>query len=169
MNRLAKLGLAAALVVGSAGAAIAQDLDVDAGVDVGIDGGTDAGMDLGVDVDTTGAIGADAYNYGTVVSDLRTGAGLSVDRTAFNADSEVRCVTVTSLQGNTDSAAALDQALVASEERIASFRADIASNSDFMSQVEASCAGIAEVSADNILSIRSGAGGEFIVYVDDRA
>ena len=156
--------LAAALLVGGANAAIAQDTNVDAGMDAGA-----TGADTGVDTSTTGSIGASDQNYGSVISSLQSGT--STDLTAFNESSTVNCVSISSLQGDAgNDAAALDNAISQNQSNLSSLQSSIEGNSSLMSQLETSCsASIDDFNVEDVISVESGTDGAFTFYVDDRA
>jgi hypothetical protein len=168
MHTIAKLGLAAALLVGGANAAIAQDADVDAGVDAGASAGAN-GSDTSVDASTTGSIGASDRNYGSVISSVQSET--SADLTAFNESSNVNCVAVSSLQGDaTANAQALDTALTQNQDNLMSLRTSIENNIGLMNELETTCAAsIDDFSVENVIAVETAADGSFIFYVDDRA
>lgn len=175
MHTIAKLGLAAALLVGGANAAIAQ-VDVDAGVSAGATagastGGVDATGNAGTSVDatTTGSIGSSDRNYGSVISSMQSDT--SADLTAFNENSTVNCVAVSSLQGNAGgNAQALDNAISQNQDSLASLRTSIQGNADLMAELETTCAAsIDDFSIEDVVAVEANADGSFIFYVDDRA
>ena len=155
MNRLIKLGLAAALVVGGSAAVVAEDVTAAAGAAAG------AATDTAVDATTTGSIGG---NFDTLLANINAGAsaGASVDFAAITDASAVTFVTVSSLQGN--DGAALDAALQSQTEAMASMHTSIKANAALNAKLEA-----AGYSAEDVLWIETGADGAFTVYVDDRA
>ena len=155
MNTVAKLGLAAALLFGASGIAIAQDAGVSAG----------AGASPSVDVTTTGSLGK---TYGSVVSSMQSNA--SVDLSAFTDTATVNCIGVSSLQGDAAAnASALDNAISQNESKLMTLRTDIQANTALMTKLETSCAGIADFDANKIISVETGADGSWTFYVDDRA
>lgn len=169
MKRIITLGLVSALLVGTAGVAAAQDLNVNGDAELGVEANElNMGVDTGIDASTTGSISPEDQNYGTVVSGLQSGAGTSADITAFSDSSTINCVTVSSLQGNTDNAAALDNAISANEAQLAVLRGQIEGSNDFMSDLQASC-DVPELEANQIVSVRTSADGHYTVYIDDRA
>jgi hypothetical protein len=162
MNKVV-LGLAAVLLLGTA-PVLAQDATAGAKVKAGADVGASA------DATTTGSVNAQA-NYGQLISGLRSNQ--DIDLSAFNAQSTVNCVAVSSLQGNNDAGASLEGAITAGEDRLAELRGDINTTTGLWTKIQASCADVADLgtplTVDNILWIESGADGMFTVYVDDRA
>jgi hypothetical protein len=157
MHTIAKLGLAAALLVGGATVTIAEDAA--AGAKAGVKAGT------AVDATTTGSVGT--QNYGSLISSLQ--AGTTADLTAFNESSTVSCVGVSSLQGGGD-AAALDNALTQNEANVTSLRSSIEGNAELMTKLETTCAAsIPDFTVQDIISVETGADGAFTFYVDDRA
>lgn len=177
MHTIAKFGLAAALLVGGANAAIAQ-VDVDAGVDAGAKAGASAGTGgvdasgkagTSVDASTTGSIGSSDRNYGSVISSMQSDT--SADLTAFNESTTVNCVAVSSLQGNAGgNAQALDNAISQNQDNLASLRTSIQGNADLMAELETTCAAsIDDFSIEDVVAVETNADGSFIFYVDDRA
>jgi hypothetical protein len=169
MHTIAKLGLAAALLVGGANAAIAQ-VDVDAGVGADVSAGAgDTEVDTSVDTSTTGSISASDRNYGSVISSLRSGT--SADLTAFDTSSSVNCVAISSLQGDAENnAEALDAALSSNESGLMSLRSSIEGNAELMTKLETSCAAsIDDFGVEDVIAVETGTDGSFIFYVDDRA
>jgi hypothetical protein len=143
MNRLIKLGLAAAFVVGGASAALAQE--------------------------TTGSIpsGSAATNYGELISKLP--AVTAPDLTAFNDSSTINCVKVSTLtEDGSNNAAALDAAVTENQQALSTMQSSIQGNQAFLDKVQSSCA-VASVEPAKILAVESGADGAFTVYLDDRA
>lgn len=171
MKKIVTVSLAALMAL--AGASVANAVDVKTGtqLDAGAAVGTDAGS-TSVDATTTGTVSASGSaqgqpNFGSLISNLRTSA--DVDLSAYNDTSTVNCVKVSSLKGEAGAdATALDNAISASGDQLATLRGNVQANADLMADIEASC-GIADVSLEDILSIESGANGMFTVYIDDRA
>jgi hypothetical protein len=154
-----KLGLAAALVVGGSSMGLAEDVTTKAGAAANAAAGT------AVDATTTGSVGT--ANYGSLVSNLR--ANKSVDLSAYGESSTINCVTVSSLQGDSDNGASLDNAISSSGDNLVTMRGEISSNQALWSDIEASCTGVADLSVEQVLAIEGGANGAFTVYVDDRS
>ena len=158
MNTIAKLGLAAALLLGGTAIVNAEDAAAPKL-------GAKAGANAAVDATTTGSIGK---NYGSLISSLQSGA--AVDLSAFNESATVNCVGVSSLQGDANNnAAALDNAISKNQSNVTSLHAGIEANAALMTKLETSCAGIAGFDVDKVLSVESGADGSWTFYVDDRA
>jgi hypothetical protein len=159
MKKIA-FGLAAILLLGTA-PVLAED--VTAGAKVGA-----AAKAAGAETDatTTGSINTEA-NFGQLISGLQSNQ--EIDLSAFNEQSSVNCVTVSSLQGNSDNGASLETAISAGGERLTELRGDIESNSALWSKIEATCTNVADLSLDKVLWIEVGADGMFTVFVDDRA
>lgn len=155
----AKIALATALVLGSTGFALAEDA-AKTGVNAA------AAATTAVDATATGSVG----NYGSVISGMQSSA--TADLTAFNDQSTVNCVGVSSLQPDaTNDAAALDNAISANQEGLTSFRSSLQSNTALWTKLESSCttAQIEGLTPEKILSVQTGADGSFTFYVDDRA
>ena len=164
MNKFA-IGLAAVLMLGTASAASAVDVKAGAQVDAGAAVSTDA-AGAAADATTTGSVNANA-NYGQLISGLNSNQ--EVDLSAFNDSSTLNCVTVSSLQGNSDNGASLDSAMTAGEAKKATLQGNIQSNTALWSKIQASCTGIADLALEDVLWIETGADGAFTVYIDDRA
>jgi uncharacterized protein YlxW (UPF0749 family) len=159
MKTIAKLGLAAALVIGST-AAFAEGAGLKAGVKAGA---STSGVSTSVDATTTGSVG----NYGSLISTLQ--AGTNADLTAFNDSSTINCVKVSSMQGSADAnAQALDNALDKNQDKLTTLRSSISGNTAFVDKVEASCS-MPDLDTNKIVAVESGASGQFTVYIDDRA
>src|SRR5687768_12086061 len=124
MNKIA-IGLAALLMLGAAPAVLAEGAKWSAGATV------EADADAGVDVTTTGSVNA---NYGTLVTGLESNQ--DIDLSAYSDSSTINCVTVSSLQGNSDAGASLEGALSASEERRVSLQGNIQSNSALWADIQ---------------------------------
>jgi hypothetical protein len=147
MNRAIRFGLAAALVIGGASAAIAQDPETKA---------------TGSDV--TGSVPAGEENFGQLISGLQTTT--APDLTAFADTSTVDCVKVSTLQG-AEEASALDNAITQNQAQLTSLHGSIQGNQAFLDKVEASCA-VAELDPTKILMVESEADGTYKVWFDDR-
>ena len=143
MTRLGKFGLAAALAVGGMmqiSAVLAQS-----------------------DPTSTGSLGRD---YGTLISVLN--AGKTPDLTAFNDNSSINCVKVSSLRPEGSSnAAALDSAIEKMQSQLTELRNNISSNSKFLDKVKSSCA-MPDLDVKDVVAVEAGSGGAFSVYIDDR-
>ena len=156
----AKIGLAAALVLGSAGFAVAEDAAAKVGTDAA------AAASTAVDATATGSIG----DFSSVISGVQSSA--TADLTAFNDQSTVNCVGVSSLQGSAGAdAAALDTAITDNKDALTTFHSNLQGNAALWSKLESSCntAQIQGLTPDKVLSVQTGADGSFTFYVDDRA
>jgi hypothetical protein len=161
MHDFIKLGLAAALLIGGSAAANAED------VKAGAAAGADTSLTTSTDATTTGSVGANA-NYGSLISNLQSSSA-NFDVSSYNDASTINCVTVSSLQGDTDNGASLDSALASSQDRRTTLQGDIQSNTSLWSDIQSSCTGVADLQVQDVLAIESGADGAFTVYIDDRA
>lgn len=151
MKTIAKFGLAAALVMGSATIALAENAAMKAGVS--------AGVSTSVDTNTTGSIG----NYGSLISTLQ--AGTTADLSTWTDTSTVKFVTISSLQGQAGvNAQALDNALAKNREMMTSLQASIEANAALKAKIKA-----ANYEVEDIIAVETGADGAFTFYVDDRA
>lgn len=158
MNKLITLGLAAALVAGTAGAALSEDA-VKAAAGAAANAATSTTTDVGAAVDptTTASVTSDFASLKTTLD-----AGAAVDLSAVTDASTVNFVTVSSLQGYDP--AALDTALSSKSEAIASLKTSIDANAALKAKLEA-----AGYSSDDVLAVQSGADGALTIYIDDRA
>jgi hypothetical protein len=150
MKTLAKLGLAAALVIGSSAFAIAEDAATKAGAAVTGAAGT------AVDATTTGSV---TGSFDTLMTTLNSTA--TVDLAAVTDATTINFVTVSSLQADP---AALDTALQGKTEQMASLHSSIEANAALKAKIEAG-----GYTVDDIIAVESGADGSFTFYVDDRA
>jgi hypothetical protein len=140
--RLIELGVAAALVIGGASAALAQE---------------------------TGSIAAGEESFSSLITKLPTATAPAPDLTAFTDTATVTCVKVSTLpEDATNTAAALDTAISANQQGLTSLQTSVQANAAFMTKVEQSCA-VAELQPNQILAIESETGGAWKVYIDDRA
>ncbi len=152
MKNIAKLGLAAVLLIGGTAIANAEDIAAPKA-------GVSAGANMGVDATTTGGLG----NYGALISTLQ--AGTVADLSAWTESSTVSFVTVSSLQGQAGAnAEALDNALNKNPDAMTSLHASIEGNAALKAKIEA-----AGHAVDDIIAVQTGADGSFTFYVDDRA
>ena len=156
------------------------DVDVDAGVDAGEDGiNVDAGVDSGAYVnagdslDANADVNADANanatgdmaddTYGSVMASIQTSANL--DLSAVTEETDISIVLLSSLQGNAETeSAALDEALIASADAQAGLHARISGNAAITAELEAE-----GYAVEDVISLKTKADGDLIVYVDDRA
>ncbi len=140
--RLIELGVAAALVIGGASVAIAQE---------------------------TGSVPAGEESFSSLISKLPTATAPAPDLTAFTDTATVNCIKVSTLpEDATNTQAALDTAISANQQGLTSLQSSVQANAAFMTKVEQSCA-VAELQPSQILAIESEAGGAWKVYIDDRA
>lgn len=174
MKTLNTISIAAALALGLTGAAIAQDAGVDAGAGMGSGDGlavdidpnlnTGAGANVGVDTMTTGSISS----QDNLTSSLQSTT--SFDISAYTAQTDVNCISVSSLQGaaaGAGGAQTLDDA-AAANSALATLRTDIEANSGLMSALEASCA-VSDFDVGNIVFVQSDTDGSMTFYYDDQA
>jgi hypothetical protein len=158
MKNFTKLGLAAVLALGVSGAAIAQDAGIGVDADVGI--GTE--VDVGVDPLATGSINS----HGNLVSSIQTTS--DYDLSAYNDQTTVTCIAVSSLQGNAQGNAQAVANATSGNDAIMSLHTDIQGNTELMSKLEASC-GVAEFDVNDIVFVETGADGSLTFYYDDNA
>lgn len=165
MNRLIKLGLAAAFMVGGASYAIAQDAaPAEPAPMAPAAPGAEAGAAAPAE---TGSIGAPATTYGELITKMQSAT--APDLTAFADTSTINCVKVSTLQEDgSNNAAALDTAVTDNQEALSSMQSAIQGNQAFLDKVMSSCA-VAEVDPTKILSVEAGSDGSYTVYLDDRA
>ena len=141
MNGLIRFGVAAALVVGGASVALAQE---------------------------TGSIPA-GESFSSLISKLPTATAPAPNLTAFTETAAVTCVKVSTFpEDATNTQAALDAAITANQQGLTSLQSSVQANAAFMTKVEQSCA-VAELQPSQVLAVESEAGGAWKVYIDDRA
>ncbi len=146
MNRLITLGLAAAFVVGGAGATLAEDAV--AGAAGAVKSTTEAAAGTAVDATTTASIGTGSF--GSLMTSLNAGA--SADLSAVTDASTVNFVTISAL---TDAdPAALDAAIQSKTDAMASLHSSIEANAALKAKLEA-----AGYSSADVLAIETGADG----------
>jgi hypothetical protein len=142
-----------------AGVAYAEDAAVGA---KGALKGAAAGATVGADVDatTTASVGSD--NYGTLISTLNAGKGLT-DVSSISADANVTIVAVSKIQGGGD-LKALDNALSKNADAMSTLRASVSANAALKAKLDAE-----KISVDDVVAVTTAADGMVTVYVDDRA
>ena len=155
----------AALLASSALPAMAQDAgaQVDAGAGVTVDTpAVDAGV--GADANANANAGGMSDNtYGSVVSSI--GGSADVDLSTVTDEAKVTIVLLSSLQGNAATeAAALDEALSANADGMATLHTNIDGNATIKAKLEAE-----GHATSDVVAVKSNADGSIIVYVDDRA
>lgn len=156
MNSLSKFGIAAILALGVSGAAIAQD----AGIEAGADAGMGAEADIGVDPLTTGSISTQD-SLATSIQSTTT-----FDLSAYNEQTPVNCVTVSTLDSGADAQAIGSAA--SGNAAIGTLHTDIQGNAELMSKLESSCS-VAEFDVNDIVFVETGADGALTFYYDDSA
>jgi hypothetical protein len=140
MNRLIRLGVAAALVMGGTSAVLAQE---------------------------TGSVPAGEDSLSSIITMLPTAT--APDLTAFTDTSTVNCVKVSTLpEDATNTAAALDTAITANQTQLGTLHSGIQANAAFITKVQESCA-VAEFDPTKILGVQAEADGSYKVWLDDRA
>lgn len=143
MKTIAKLGIVAALVIGSS-AAFGQDTATP-------------------DPTTTGSV----PDFSSLISTVETGS--APDLATFTAASTINCVKVSTLpEGTPENIGALETAVKAAQEKLATLRTDISGNTDLLEKIKTSCA-MPDLDVNKVVALQSGEGGQFTVYVDDRA
>jgi hypothetical protein len=157
----------AALLATSALPVLAQDagVQVDAGAGVTVD--TPA-VDAAVGADANAnananAAGTSDNTYGSVVSSIKGSA--DVDLSAVTDEANITIVLLSSLQGDAATeAAALDEALTANADGMATLHTNIDGNAAIKAKLEAE-----GHAASDVVAIKSSADGSIVVYVDDRS
>lgn len=99
-------------------------------------------------------------NYGSVISTLQSGA--SVDVGTLGA-TNVNVVTMSSIKANGNTTA-LDNALKKNSTSVTKLRSDLALNTALAAKIKA-----AGYTTDQVIAVKSGAGGAVTIYVDDRS
>jgi hypothetical protein len=144
MKTIEKLALVATLVIGSS-ATLGQEATT------------------ATDPTTTGSVS----NYASLVSTVETGS--IPDLTTFTASSTIDCVKVSTLQESTpENVGALETAVKAAQEKLAALRTEISGNTALLDKIKTSC-GMPDLDVDTVVTLQGGEGGQFTVYVDDRA
>ena len=141
MNSIAKLGLAAALVIGSASGVIAAQHEAAPSTDA----------------TTTGSISG---SFDTLMTTLNSTS--TVDLAAVTDTTTINFVAVSTLPGADP--AALDTALQGKTEQMASLHSSIEANAALKAKIEAG-----GYTVDKIIAVEPAADGSFTFYVDDRA
>lgn len=134
----------------------------DAGIDAGADAGLGADVEVGVDPMATGSIST----HGNLVSSIQTSSDLDVS--AYNDQTTVNCVAISSLQGNAQGNAQAIGNATTGNAAIATLRGDIEANAELMTELEASC-NVAEFDVQDIVFVETGADGSLTFYYDDAA
>ncbi|MHA6693000.1 hypothetical protein [Devosia sp. A449] len=152
------LTTAAAFLASIALPSFAQDAGAGAGAGVTVE--TPA-VDAQVGVDVSANAGDDTY--GSVASSIAGSA--DVDLSTVADEASITIILLSSLQGNADTeAAALDAAVAANAEAVATLHSNIEANAAIKAKLEAE-----GHSAEDVVAVKSNADGSVIVYVDDRA
>src|SRR5262245_39891331 len=151
MNKLIKLGLAAALVVGGASAAFAEDI-VKTAPNATAAGSAAASTGAAVDQTTTASIGNSIDSLTTSLS-----ANANADLSAVTDASTVNFVKVSSLSGDP---AALDAALQSQVDVQSKLHASIDANAALKAKLDA-----AGYTSDKVLAVQTGADGAVTVYI----
>ena len=157
----------AALLATSALPVLAQDagVQVDAGAGVTVDTpAVDAAVGADANANANANAGGMADNtYGSVVSSVKGSA--DVDLSTVTDEAKITIVLLSSLQGDAATeAAALDEALPANADGMATLHTNIDGNAAIKAKLEAE----GHASSD-VVAVKSNADGSIIVYVDDRA
>jgi hypothetical protein len=157
----------AALLATSALPVLAQDagVQVDAGAGVTVDTpAVDAAVGADANANANANAGGMADNtYGSVVSSVKGSA--DVDLSTVTDEAKITIVLLSSLQGDAATeAAALDEALTANADGMATLHTNIDGNAAIKAKLEAE----GHASSD-VVAVKSNADGSIIVYVDDRA
>ena len=154
MNKIIKLGLAAAFIMGAGGAAFAGDAAATA--TGAMKNTTAAAASTAVDATTTGSIA----NFGSLISSMNAGA--KVDLSSVTEASTVNFVKVSTL--TKADPAAIDAALKTKADAMTSLHAGIEANAALKAKLEA-----AGYSSGDVLAVETGANGALTIYIDDRA
>jgi hypothetical protein len=136
------------------------------GVGVGAGAGTGAGAAHGADVSAAARAGAparaDAPNYGTVISSLRSSRVASADLEAVDESTTIRIYTLADLRGNAaENAQALDNALADRQGAVSDLRTEIEANTTLAAALEAE-----GYTADDVVAVTTGTDGGIILIVD---
>ena len=159
MNKLSAIAIVAALALPVGGLAHAEDATVKAGAAVGA---AASGATVGADVDATATSSVNNDNYGTLISTLNAGKGLS-DLSGITADADVSIVFVSSLEAS-GNAQALDNALEKNAGAMATLHASLESNAALKAKLDAE-----KIMIEDVVAVTTSTDGKVTVYVDDRA
>lgn len=144
MNSVARIAIAALIVLGGPLAAVAQEAAAPAVTD------------------TNPMSTGNADTYGSVISSFE--AGKMADLSTLTSASTVNCVKFSALTGDASAdAAALDKALADNAAAVTSLKTAVSGNAELKTKLEA-----AACPMDKVVSVTSGTDGTFTVYVDDR-
>jgi hypothetical protein len=136
------------------------------GVGVGAGAGAGAGAAHGADVSAAARAGAparaDAPNYGTVISSLRSSRVASADVEAVDDSTTIRIYTLADLRGNAaENAQALDNALADQQGTVSDLRTEIEANTTLAAALEAE-----GYTADDVVAVTTHTDGGIILIVD---
>jgi hypothetical protein len=159
MKKLSIIAILATLSLPLAG--LAYGAEATAGVS-GAAKGAAAGATVGADVDATTTASVNSDNYGTLISTLEAGKGLT-DVSSITADANVTIVLLSKIKGGGD-LKALDKALSKQADATTTLRASLSANAALKAKLDAE-----KISVDNVIAITTAADGMVTVYVDDRA
>ncbi|WP_136634783.1 hypothetical protein [Pseudooceanicola onchidii] len=101
--------------------------------------------------------------YKNVIASVESGANVNSDVSTIKADSSVKMMTLSQIEG-TDDETALDTAMANAEGDMTSYRGMIASNADFNAMLEAQ-----GYTSDDVIGVYQSADGSYSVLVDDRS
>jgi hypothetical protein len=143
-----------------------QGVGVGAGGGVGVGAGAGAGAAHGADVSAAARAGAparaDAPNYGTVISSLRSSRVASADLEAVDDSTTIRIYTLADLRGNAaENAQALDNALADRQGAVSDLRTEIEANTTLAAALEAE-----GYTADDVVAVTTHTDGGIILIVD---
>jgi hypothetical protein len=141
-----------------------QGVGVGAGGGVGV--GAGAGAAHGADVSAAARAGAparaDAPNYGTLISSLRSSRIASTDLEAVDDSTTIRIYTLADLRGNAaENAQALDNALANQQGSASDLRTEIEANTTLAAALEAE-----GYTADDVVAVTTHTDGGIILIVD---
>jgi hypothetical protein len=141
-----------------------QGVGVGAGGGVGV--GAGAGAAHGADVSAAARAGAparaDAPNYGTLISSLRSSRIASTDLEAVDDSTTIRIYTLADLRGNAaENAQALDNALADQQGSVSDLRTEIEANTTLAAALEAE-----GYTADDVVAVTTHTDGGIILIVD---
>lgn len=159
MNKLSAIAIVAALALPVAGLAHAEDAAVKAGAAAGA--AVSAGA-VGADVDATTTASVNNDNYGTLISTLNAGKGLS-DLSGITADADISIVFVSSLEAS-GNAKALDNALDKNAGAMTTLHASLKGNAALKAKLDAE-----KIMIEDVVAVTTTADGRVTVFVDDRA
>lgn len=167
-------GASVSVGAGGNGNGVGGDMSADAGVKAGAGVETAPGQNKSADMNVTGggntemaadAGASDEWNYGRVVSSIRTGTFADVDLSSVGDDAEFDIMALSGLKGEAaGNAQALDNALADNSATVDDLQAKVDANTDLAAKIEEE-----GYSTEDVVAIYTKADGSYEVLIDDRS